>query len=253
MAERDQIVSFLNELLDIGAYPDGMPVGMQVPGAARVRRVATGVSASLELFQRAAQEGADLLIVHHGLFFGSGPRPPLSEQDRDRLKTLFDHDITLAGYHLALDAHPQVGNNAIICDRLGVAEREPFGVHGPHTLGFVGVLDRPLSIAQLVERVEQQIGPGPLLLGRGPDSIEQVAVISGGASQYVAAAAAAGAQCFITGEPNEQAKWAADEAGIHCIAAGHYATEVFGVQALGALVAERFSVEHGFIDIPNPV
>ena len=122
MAERDQIVSFLNELLDIGAYPDGMPVGMQVPGAAQVRRVATGVSASLELFQRAAQDGADMLIVHHGLFFGSGPRPPLSEQDRDRLKTLFDHDITLAGYHLALDAHPQVGNNAIICDRLGVAE-----------------------------------------------------------------------------------------------------------------------------------
>ena len=193
MAERDQIVSFLNELLDIGAYPDGMPVGMQVPGAGQVRRVATGVSASLELFQRAAQDGADMLIVHHGLFFGSGPRPPLSEQDRDRLKTLFDSDITLAGYHLALDAHPQVGNNAIICDRLGVTDREPFGVHGPHTLGFVGALDRPLSIAQLVERVEQQIGPGPLVLGRGPDSIERVAVISGGASQYVAAAAAAGA------------------------------------------------------------
>jgi putative NIF3 family GTP cyclohydrolase 1 type 2 len=101
--------------------------------------------------------------------------------------------------------------------------------------------------------VEQQIEPGPLVLGRGPEGIERVAVISGGASEYVAAAAAAGAQCFITGEPNEQAKWAADEAGIHCIAAGHYATEVFGVQALGALVAERFSVEHGFIDIPNPV
>src|SRR6478609_7363799 len=151
--------------------------GMQVPGAARVRRVATGVSASLELFQRAAQDGADMLIVHHGLFFGSGPRPPLSDQDRDRLKTLFDHDITLAGYHLALDAHPQVGNNAIICDRLGVAKREPFGEHGAHTLGFVGALDGPLSIAQLVERVERQIGPGPLVLGRGPDSIERVAVI----------------------------------------------------------------------------
>jgi dinuclear metal center YbgI/SA1388 family protein len=173
--------------------------------------------------------------------------------DRDRLKTLFDNDITLAGYHLALDAHPQVGNNAVICDRLGVADREPFGVHGTHTLGFVGALDRPLSIAQLVERVEQQIGPGPLVLGRGPETIERVAVISGGASEYVAAAAAAGAECFITGEPNEQTKWATDEAGIHCIAAGHYATEVFGVQALGALLVERFSVEHGFIDIPNPV
>ena len=122
-----------------------------------------------------------------------------------------------------------------------------------HIRSIAAALGVPDAGEQLVTRVEQQIGPGPLVLGRGPDSIERVAVISGGASQYVTAAAAAGAECFITGEPNEQAKWAADEAGIHCIAAGHYATEVFGVQALGALVAERFSVEHGFIDIPNPV
>ena len=146
----------------------GCRSGCRCRARPEVRRVATGVSASLELFQRAAQDGADMLIVHHGLFFGSGPRPPLSEQDRDRLKTLFDHDITLAGYHLALDAHPQVGNNAIICDRLGVAKREPFGVHGPHTLGFVGALDRPLSIAQLVERVRAADRARPAGAGARP-------------------------------------------------------------------------------------
>jgi dinuclear metal center YbgI/SA1388 family protein len=253
MADRDQIVRFLNELLEIDAYPDGLPVGLQVPGAAEVRRVATGVSASLELFTRAAAEGADLLIVHHGLFFGSGPRPPLSPADKARLKTLFDHDISLLAYHLALDAHAEVGNNAIICDVLELTGREPFGRAGGATIGFVAAPAEPVTIDHLVDRVQRQISPAPLVFRDGPQRIERVAVVSGRASDFVAAAAEAGAGCFITGEPTEQAKWAAAEAGIHFIAAGHYATEVFGVRALGDLVASRFAVEHVFIDVPNPV
>jgi dinuclear metal center YbgI/SA1388 family protein len=253
MAERDQIVRFLNELLEIERYPDGLPVGLQVPGREPVRRVATGVSASLELFQRAAAEHADMLVVHHGLFYGSGPRPPLSAAAKARLKTLFDADISLLAYHLALDAHPEVGNNAIICDLLELTGREPFGRHGDTTLGFVAAPARPLTIDDLVERVARRINPQPLVFRDGPDRIDRIAVVSGGASQYVAAAADAGAGCFVTGEPTEQARWAAAEAGIHFIAAGHYATEVFGVRALGELVASRFAIEHVFIDIPNPV
>jgi dinuclear metal center YbgI/SA1388 family protein len=253
MADRDEIVTFLNELLEIGRYPDSLPVGLQVPGSASVQRVASGVSASLELFQRAAADGADMLIVHHGLFFGSGPRPPLSEADKQRLKTLFDADLSLLAYHLALDAHPTVGNNAIICEQLGLTDPEPFGELKGFTIGFTAGPAEPIGLADLVARVEDRIAARPLVLGRGPDRIEKVAVISGGASEYIAAAARAGADCFLTGEPNEQAKWAADEAGIHYIAAGHYATEVFGVRALGDLLAERFGVEHAFIDVPNPV
>jgi dinuclear metal center YbgI/SA1388 family protein len=253
MADRDQIVGFLNDLLRIEEYPDGLPVGLQVPGTAEVRRVATGVSASLELFQRTAEASAQMLIVHHGLFFGHGPRPPLSEADKARLRTLFDHDISLLAYHLALDAHPEVGNNAVICRLLGLTGLEPFGRHGPNTIGFAGSYAEPVALDDLVDRVRSEISPQPLLLGRGPDTIRRVAVISGGAAEFVAPAAEAGADAYVTGEPSEQMKWAADESGIHVIAAGHYATEVFGVRELGDLVAERFGVEHVFVDVPNPV
>jgi dinuclear metal center YbgI/SA1388 family protein len=253
MAGRDEIVAFLNGLLDVEAYPDGLPVGMQVPGAGEVSRVATGVSASLELFTRAADERAEMLIVHHGLFFGSGPRPPLSEADKARLKTLFDADISLLAYHLALDAHPEVGNNAIICDLLELGDRVPFGREGPRTIGFIGSTPNPVAIGDVVELVRRHVNPEPLVLAHGPDRVERIAVISGGASKFTAQAAAAGAQCFVTGEPTEQVRWAAAESRIHLIAAGHYATEVFGVRALGDLVAARFGVEHVFVDVPNPI
>jgi dinuclear metal center YbgI/SA1388 family protein len=253
MAARDEIVRFLDDLLDIEAYPDGLPIGMQVPGADQVTRVATGVSASLELFQRAAEERAQLLVVHHGLFYGSGPRPPLSLADKARLKTLFDADISLLAYHLALDAHPEVGNNAVICDLLGLDDRLPFGREGARTIGFVGALPQPVGIAEVVELVRRHINPQPLVLEHGPGLVARVAVVSGGASKFAEAAAAAGAQCFLTGEPTEQVRWAAAESGIHVIAAGHYATEVFGVRALGDLLASRFGVEHVFVDVPNPV
>ena len=253
MAARDEIVAFLDGLLDIEAYPDGLPVGMQVPGAAEVSRVATGVSASLELFTRAAEVRAQLLIVHHGLFFGSGPRPPLSTADKARLKTLFDADISLLAYHLALDAHPEVGNNALICDLLELDDRAGFGREGGRTIGFIGSTAAPTAITEVVERVRRHINPEPLVLAHGPDMVDRIAVISGGASKFAADAAAAGAQCFLTGEPTEQVRWAAAESGIHVIAAGHYATEVFGVRALGDVVASRFGVEHVFIDVPNPI
>ena len=253
VADRDAIVAFLNELLDVDRYPDGMPIGLQVPGAERVTHVATGVSASLQLFQRAAAAGAEMVIVHHGLFYGSGPRPAIGPREKARLKSLFDADQSLLAYHLCLDAHPAVGNNALICDLLGLRGREPFGDHGAITLGFLAEPEQPVALDQLVERVRERITPQPLVFREGPALVERVAVISGAAAKYAADAAEAGAGCFVTGEPNEQAMWEASEAGIHFIAAGHYDTEVFGVRALGDLLAERFGVTHTFVDIPNPV
>jgi dinuclear metal center YbgI/SA1388 family protein len=253
MADRDQMVAFMSDLLEAGSYPDMLPVGLQVPGASDVSRVASGVSASLELFQQAAAGGAQMLLVHHGLFFGSGPRPPLRENDKARLKTLFDNDISLVAYHLALDAHAGVGNNAVICRLLGLEQPQPFGLVGARTIGFIGTTSDAISIGDLVERVREQITPAPLVFRDGPAQVRRVAVISGAASGELLAAVDAGADCFITGEPREQVMTEAREAGIHYIAAGHYATEVFGVRALGGLLADRFSVEHAFIDIPNPV
>ncbi|MDX6592143.1 MAG: hypothetical protein QOJ13_1339 [Gaiellales bacterium] len=253
MPDRDEIVRFMSDLLEASEYPDILPVGLQVPGTREVSRLATGVSASLELFERAAADSAEMVLVHHGLFVGSGPRPPLSEREKLRLKALFDHDMSLAAYHLALDAHPEVGNNAILCDRLGIRDLEPFGQEGPRTIGFIGHLAPPTTIGELVDRVREHVTPAPLVFRDGPPVVSRVAVISGSASGHIAAAADAGADCFITGEPKEPAMADAREAGIHFVAAGHYCTEVFGVQALGERVAERFGVEHVFVDIPNPI
>jgi dinuclear metal center YbgI/SA1388 family protein len=246
MADRDAIVAHLDKLLDPGAHPDHLPVGLQVEGAADVTRVATGVSASLELFRRAGEAGAQMLIVHHGLFW-DGESRRIGARERDRLRALFDHDLSLCAYHLALDAHPRVGNNALICAELGLLLGEAFGV------GFMCEADPPLAIDDLLARVRDRIAPAPLVFRDGPAVVGRVAVVSGAAARDTAAAADAGADCLLTGEPREAVMMDAREAGIHVIAAGHYATEVFGVRALGEEIAARFGVEHVFIDLPNPV
>jgi dinuclear metal center YbgI/SA1388 family protein len=248
MAGRDAIVEFCNELLDIGSYPDYLPIGLQVPGAEEVRTVVTGVSASLELFERAGQENAQMVLVHHGMFYGSGPHRPIDAREKARLKALFDADLSLAAYHLALDAHPAVGNNALLCDLLGADSLERFA-----EIGFIGTLDPPVSLDDLLDVVRAEIKPDPLVFAAGPERIARIAVISGSAAGYVQSAADAGADCFLTGEPKEQVMNDAREAGIHFVAAGHYATEVFGIRTLGDLLAERFEIEHRFVDLPNPV
>jgi dinuclear metal center YbgI/SA1388 family protein len=252
VARRDEIVAFLDDHLDAAGYPDALPVGLQVTGADEVAKVATGVSASLELFERAAAEGAQMLIVHHGLFWTSEPRR-IGEREKARLRSLFDHGISLVAYHLALDAHPEVGNNALICRALGLVDPVGFSRHGERTIGFLASADPPLSLAALLDLVRAEINPQPLVFDAGPAEIRRVAVVSGAAAQDVLPAADAGADCFLTGEPREPAMAQAREAGIHFVAAGHYATEVFGVRALGELVGARFGVEHVFIDDPNPI
>ena len=252
MARRDEIVAFLDDYLDSGGYPDALPVGLQVIGADEVTRVATGVSASLELFRAAAAADAQMLIVHHGLFWNSDART-IGRRERARLGALFEADLSLVAYHLALDAHPEVGNNALICRALGLSNPTGFGGHGERTIGFIARADPSLTPAELLGRVRREVSPDPLVFESGPPTISSVAVVSGAAAGEALAAADAGADCFLTGEPREAVMMQAREAGIHFIAAGHYATEVFGVRALGELVAARFSVEHAFLDLPNPV
>ena len=252
MADRDAIVDFLDDYLDIAAYPDYLPVGLQVPGAANVSRVVSGVSASLELFRRAADADAQMLLVHHGLFWKSDPRR-IGARQKERLRCLFDHDLSLVAYHLALDAHPEVGNNALICDALELDQPVAFGGPGEPPVGFIARAEPSISPERLVARVRAAISPDPVAFLHGPERVRKVAIVSGAAAGLIDAAADAGADAFITGEPNEPAMARAREAEIHFIAAGHHATEVFGPRALGELVSERFGVEHRFIDVPNPV
>jgi dinuclear metal center YbgI/SA1388 family protein len=251
VAATAEIVSYLDELLDASSFEDYGPNGLQVPGAAEVELVVTGVSAHRELFERAAAEGAALVLCHHGLFWNAQPLA-LTEALKGRLKTLFDSDIALAAYHLPLDAHPEVGNNALICAALGLERGEPFGEHRGRPIGFVG-RSEGLPFEELRERCAAAFGQEPFAWAAGPDTVRSVGIVSGGGASSLAEAVARGLDAFLTGEPAEPAMADAREAGVHFIAAGHYASETFGVRRLGELLAERFGVEHRFLALPNPV
>jgi dinuclear metal center YbgI/SA1388 family protein len=251
LAQISDILEALDEALSPDEFDDLGPNGLQVPGAADVTHVVTGVSARRELSERAVELGAELVLVHHGLFWNfhpAGLTPLLAE----RLRPLFKHDINLAAYHLPLDAHPELGNNAILARELGCADREPFGRYKGTYIGSRGTLPG-ISPGELAARVRATTGREPLLLGAGPDRVRSIGIVSGSAADTLHEAAAAGLDAFLTGEPREHITAEAAELGLWFVAAGHYATETFGVRALGDLVAERFGIEHVFVDLPNPV
>ena len=247
MADRDEVLAYAHELLDLDAFPDYGPMGLQVAGRREVERIACAVSASLELFERAAEGRADLLIVHHGLFWNNDPRI-VDDRMRRRLQALFAGEITLAAYHLALDAHPEIGNNALLARALGVDVDSPFA-----GIGVGGQLPEALPVDQVVERLRAEVGRDPLVFREGPDAVERIAVIAGGGARYLPDAAAEGYDLFVAGEPAEPSLHAARELGINFVAAGHYATERLGVQALAERLADRFGLEWQFIELPNPV
>lgn len=252
MAQLNDVISFLDTLLEAADFPDYGPNGLQVPGPEEVKIVATGVSAHLDLFERAAEAGAQLVIAHHGLFWDFHPRS-LSPTLKRRLRVLFDNDIALAGYHLPLDAHPEVGNNALICAALGLERVEPFGQHRGRSVGFVGRSADGIGFDELRRRCARVFGQEPFTWDGGSDVVHSVGIVSGAAASSFGEAIAMGLDAFLTGEPAEHVMADAVESRTHFIAAGHYATETFGVRRLGELVAERFGVEHRFIAVPNPI
>ena len=252
MAARDELISFLDELLDARSFDDYGPNGLQVVGREEVRRVVTGVSAHRELFHRAADAGADMILCHHGLFWGSGPMT-IDERLKGRLLPLFEADMSLAAYHLPLDAHPEVGNNALICGELGLERSEPFGEARGRAIGCIGRADEPLALEDLARRCTSVFGRDPLVLQGDGRPLRRVGVVSGGGGSSLGDAIRLGFDAFLTGEPEEPAMADARESGVAFLACGHYATETFGVRRLGALLAERFGVEDSFIEIPNPV
>lgn len=253
------IIAELDALLEPQRFSDYGPNGLQVPGPHEISTIVTGVSAHVELFERAAAEGADLLLVHHGLFWGSGAGP-IDVSMKRRLKLLFDHDIALAAYHLPLDAHPEVGNNALLANELGAARIAPFAPHRGQPIGYVATLpgDGVPAAGQdgqdsLLARVRGAVGREPLVFANGPDQVRSVAIVTGAGTDFMPEAIALGADAFLTGEPAERAMAIAAEGSIHFIAAGHHATETFGVRALGERLSERFGLRHVFVDVPNPI
>ena len=247
MARRDEIIAFADELLDVGSFRDYGPIGLQVVGAEEVTKVVCAVSSSLELFERAAAAGAELVLVHHGLLWDNEPRV-IDGRMKRRLAALFDAGITLAAYHLPLDAHPEVGNNALLAREIGIEVEHPFA-----GIGAGGRFGEPPSISELAGRVARAVDHEPLVFADGPERIERGAVVTGGGARYLAEAAAEGYQVLVTGEAAEPTMMTALELGIHFVAAGHYATERLGVQALAARIGERFDLPWEFVELENPV
>jgi dinuclear metal center YbgI/SA1388 family protein len=240
------LIGSVDALLNPSAFDDYGPNGLQVPGKDRIGTLITGVSASRALFERAIAERADLVLVHHGLFWGS--TGPIDAQLKGRLQLLFDNDIALAAYHLPLDAHLEVGNNALLARAIGATDVEPFA--------GIGVRARLDGIGpdELHARVREAAGGRePLSFLAGPDAVHTIGIVSGGAARHLDDAIAAGLDAFVTGEPREPAMNDAQENRIHFLAAGHYATETFGVRALGDRLASEFGIKHLFADLPNPI
>jgi dinuclear metal center YbgI/SA1388 family protein len=287
-----QVLAEADRLLEPSRFDDYGPNGLQVPGRGQVSTLLTGVSAHVELFERARAEGADLLLVHHGLFWGSAPGP-IDAALKRRLQLLFDADIALAAYHLPLDAHPEIGNNALMLRALGAEDLRPFAVHRGQPIGFLGrlqsegarhvagtlqadgalqdegTLQGDVALRDegapegegipargphgLFARVERLTGRQPLVFDYGPKTVRTVAIVTGAGTDHLPEAIAAGADAFVTGEPAERAMAQAAEGGIHFLAAGHHATETFGIRRLGEHLAERFGLKHVFVDVKNPI
>jgi dinuclear metal center YbgI/SA1388 family protein len=252
MAQLVEVVDFCNQLLDISAYRDYAPNGLQIEGTERIDKIVTGVSASQALIEAALVANADALLVHHG-FFWKGESPCITGIKRRRIGRLLAGDVSLIAYHLPLDGHVEYGNNAQLAKRLGLEVEGRFGRGERDTLGMYGRLSQAMSATQLAGHISTVLGRECLHLAGSGDRIERIAWCSGAAQGYIEAAERLGVQAFISGEVSEQTTHFVRESGIHYYAAGHHATERYGAMALGELLKERFEIEHEFIDIDNPI
>ncbi len=248
MAHRQEIDVYLRQLLDVDRFKDYGPNGLQVQGRAQVHSVVCGVTASLALIEAAVSQQADAVIVHHGLFW-RGQDGRLTGWLRERVARLIAADINLFAYHLPLDAHAELGNNAQLGLRLGLQRDATFGEQG---LGFVGNLAAPSVATEWATRVESSLGRKPTLVEGDGRPLRRVAWCTGGAQGYFEEAIAAGADVYLTGEISEPQAHLARESGVAFMACGHHATERYGVQAVSADLAARFGLTQQFIDIENP-
>jgi dinuclear metal center YbgI/SA1388 family protein len=246
VAGRDEIVAYANALLDVERWPEFGPPGLQVIGGDEVSLLLCGVSSSRTLFEHAAEVGAEMVLVHHGLFWRNEPLV-VDRRLRGRLEALFRANASLLAYHLALDAHATLGNAAQLAARIGASPEGPFG-----GVGLSCTLEG-VSIGELTARVTAAVEREPLVFADGPARIERIAVSTGAAGYDLIRAAHEGFDALLTGEPEEPSRATAQELGIHLVAAGHHATERFGVQALAAHLAAAFDVDWRYLEAENPV
>lgn len=247
--KRAELQGFLDELLECDHFSDYCPNGLQVEGRGEIGRVVCGVTASLELLERAVALGADAIVVHHGWFW-RGEDLRVTGTRRRRLGLLLAHDINLFGFHLPLDAHPELGNNVQLARVMGwhvegTCQKEP--------LIWLGRPEHPLTADEMARSVAARLAREPLLVGNGKRRVQRVAWCTGGAQSYLEQAIEAGADLFISGEISEKTVLLARESGVPYLAAGHHATERYGIRALGEHLARHCGLDVRFVDIDNPV
>ncbi|PLW69980.1 Nif3-like dinuclear metal center hexameric protein [Pseudohalioglobus lutimaris] len=244
------LLDWLQETLQPERFHDYCPNGLQVEGRSQVRRLATGVTANQDVLDQAIAWGADAILVHHG-YFWKGEAEPVVGMKRRRLAALLANDVSLIAYHLPLDAHPVLGNNARLGQLMGVSDSRPLQPQEPASVGTVGTLST--TAGELRDLLQSLTARRPLLIGEPERRVKRVAWCTGAAQSYIGAAVTAGADVFVTGEVSEPTVHTAREEGIAFIAAGHHATERYGVQAVGEALAGQFPLEHCFFDSDNPV
>lgn len=247
--ELSRLVGYLQQILQPERFSDYCPNGLQIQGRSNVLKIVSGVTASMDLLQAAADVEADAVLVHHG-FFWKNEDPCIVGIKQKRIKFLLDHNMSLLAYHLPLDAHPELGNNVQLANRLGLNLE---GCTGNQNILAYGTLSELRMLGEFSEFVDLQLDRTPMVIGSDSKQIKRVAWCSGGAQSYMQDAIDLGVDLFISGEISEQTYHLARESGVAYMAAGHHATERYGVKALGDHVASQFSISHEFIDIHNPV
>jgi dinuclear metal center YbgI/SA1388 family protein len=245
----NELEIYLNQFLDIAHVHDYCPNGLQVEGRSEVRKLISGVTASFDFLQAAVVAGADAVLVHHG-YFWRGENQCLTGMKRRRIALLMEHDVSLFAYHLPLDMHLELGNNTQLGHRLGFIESSRFG---EQSIAAQGTLPQTMMLKDLGMNIEHLLSRKPLVIGDAEKPVQRIAWCTGAAQDYFDEAIRLGVDAFITGEISEQTVHAARESGVAFIAAGHHATERYGVQALGEHAAQKFGIAHQFIDVDNPV
>ncbi len=252
MVSRTKLSQELDTLLKVDLFKDYCPNGLQVEGCEEIQSLITGVTASKALIDKACEKNVDALLVHHG-FFWKGENPTITGYRKDRIRELLKNDINLFAYHLPLDCHVTYGNNIQLAAHLDFKSSSAFSLNGVPNLLWQGQLNTPLSADEFKHYLNHRLSQPIIHLPGANEIIAKVAWCTGGAQKYIVDAASLGVDAFISGETSEQTTHLARELGIHYFGCGHHATERYGVEALGGYLANKFSLNHYFIDIPNPV
>ena len=252
MAKLQDIIQWCDQTLKSPEFKDYAPNGLQIEGKTEVRKILAAVTASQDAIDAAIRENADLLLVHHG-YFWKGEAYPITGMRGKRIKSLIQHDISLLAYHLPLDSHPSLGNNAAIADLLELERIETLDPSERHPIGNIGYLNQPMPVEEFKKFVSEKLKFDVTHLPADKTMIEKVGFCTGGAQDFIVKAAEQDCDAYISGEVSERTFYEAKELGVHYFACGHHATERYGVQRLGQAISEQFDIEYVYFELNNPI